>query len=98
MISTKSVGNRDGSCMTNYDVSAEHSTDIIWQHLDYYVRRVDGELVLVQTLLKLSSNEPSENGEISTFYIELSDLDDDWAQAVLEQGSDLEEGKSGDFV
>ena len=84
--------------MTSYDISTQQDTDVIWQHLDYYVRRVDDELVLVQTLLKLLPGEPVENGEITTYYIELSDLDEDWAQAVLEQGYDLEEGKSCDFV
>ena len=73
-------------------------TDAIWQHLDYYVRRVEGELVLVQTLLKLLSDQAVEDGEITTYYIELSDLDEEWSQAVFEQGSDLEEGKSCDFV
>lgn len=72
--------------------------DVIWQHLDYYVRRVEGELVLVQTLLKLLPDQAVEDGEITTYYIELADLDEEWAQAVFEQGSDLEEGKSGDFV
>jgi hypothetical protein len=82
--------------MTNYDLAAD--TDVIWQHLDYYVRRVDDELVLVETLLKVSPGEEAENAEIMTFYFEPEDLEEEWAIAVLEQGRDLEEGKSGDFV
>lgn len=80
------------------EFSTEPDNEIIWQHLDFYVRRVDGELVLVETLLKVLPGESSENAEINTFYFEVQDLEEEWAFAVLEQGCDLEEGKSGDFV
>ena len=84
--------------MSSADSSVEQNENTIWQHLDYYVRRLEGELVLVQTLLKQMSDRSLDNAEIGTFYIALDDLDAEWAEAVLEQGEHLEEGKSCDFV
>ena len=72
--------------------------DAIWQHLDYYVRRYSGRLLLVRTMLKLAPGALPNQGEIVTLYYELEELDLDWADAVLEQGDALEEGKSCDFV
>lgn len=75
----------------------ERDSEISYYHLDYYVRRFEGELVLVETLLKQSAHAPDES-EIVTFYIAQEDLEPDWVDALLEQGEDLEEGQSMDFV
>lgn len=84
--------------MSSADSSAGQNDGVMWQHLDFYVRRFEGELVLVQTLLKQVLGESPKNAEIATFYYRLQELEDDWAQAVIEQGAHLEEGKSTDFA
>ena len=84
--------------MSDYDNSGEQDENIVWQHLDYYVRCVEGALVLVQTLLKQMPGQEPHEAEITTFYIEPKDLDTEWAEAVLEQGGHLAEGKSCDFI
>jgi len=66
-----------------------------WEHLDYYVRRVDNKPVLIETMMR---TDPDGNQEIYTFSIELEELDDEWADALIEQAEGLEEGKSADFV
>lgn len=81
-----------------YSLGDSWPGDAIWQHLDYYVRRDAGRLLLVRTMLKRAPGALPNQGEIITFYYELEELDADWAEAVLEQGVDLEEGKSCDFV
>jgi hypothetical protein len=65
-----------------------------WDPLDYYVRRVSGRLMLVQTLMSADEESP----EVQTVYIEVADLEPEWAEAVLEQGADLEDGKSCHFI
>ena len=74
------------------------SEDKIWRHLDFYVRRHEGQLILVQTMLRLERNAPSDAGEIVTLYFDLDQLAPEWADAVLEQGATLEDGKSCDFA
>lgn len=69
-------------------------SQVTWQHMDYYVRRDGDQLFLVQTLLK----ESADQSEICTFYIDLDQLEADWVEAIFEQGADLEDGKSCDFV
>ena len=82
-------------------MSDDHATqdpqyaESAWYHMDYYVRRFEGELVLVQTLLRV---DPDGAEEICTFYIDLDQLDEEWTEAILTQGEALEEGKSADFV
>ncbi len=81
-----------------YSDGESWSDDAIWQHLDYYVRRHAGRLVLVRTMFKREPGIPDDRGEIITFYFDLDELDAEWADAVLEQGSALDEGKSCDFA
>ncbi len=75
----------------------KEDSDVSWEHLDYYVRRHGGELYLVETLLKEVRNQPDQT-EICTFYYSQDQLTPDWAEALHEQGADLEEFKSTDFV
>ena len=84
--------------MSNYRDGTGGSEDAIWQHLDFYVRRREGQLVLVQTLLKFERDSPDNTAEIITIYFGLDQLDLEWADAVSDQGAALEEGKSCDFV
>ena len=82
----------------NYQDGRLWPEDAIWEHLDFYVRRFEGQLVLVQTMLKREPAISSDAVEIITFYFELDELDPEWADAVWEQGAELEEGKSCDFA
>jgi hypothetical protein len=65
-------------------------------HIGYYVRRVNGELVLVQTFIT-DSDDP-DNANARSVYFTPSDLEPEWAAAVLEQGESLFEGKSAEFI
>jgi hypothetical protein len=81
--------------MSDFNLSRDDQAgDVDWVHLDYYVRRHEGELVLVQMMLKRQSDQ----GEIVTIYIGLHELDELWTEAVLIQGEHLEDGKSCAFV
>src|SRR5690349_9071343 len=82
----------------SYSDESGLSANTIWQHLDYYVRRQSGRLYLVRTMFKMEPGIPDHEGEIVTFYFELDELDAEWIDAVLEQGADLQEGKSCDFA
>ncbi|HVO42928.1 MAG TPA: hypothetical protein VMT34_09900 [Aggregatilineales bacterium] len=73
------------------------SDDVSWEHLDYYVRRSGKDLFLVQTALKTVADDP-DRSEICTFYYGIDELTDDWANALIDQGEMLEDGKSADFV
>jgi hypothetical protein len=70
---------------------------ITWEHLDYYVRRHGGDLYLVETLLKQVQDRPDQ-AEICTFYYTPDQLTPEWAEALHEQGEDLQEFKSADFA
>jgi hypothetical protein len=83
--------------MSENELTQETPTeDVWWQHLDYYVRRYEDQLLLVQTLLK-QNGDPSQD-EICTYYYSLDEMPANWARAVFEQGRNLEDGKSCDFV
>ena len=82
----------------NYQDGRLWPEDTIWEHLDFYVRRYEGQLVLVQTMLKLEPGISADAAEIITFYFTLDQLDPDWVDAVSEQGAALKEGKSCDFA
>ena len=79
------------------EISQGDDYDVQWEHLDYYVRRHGSDLYLVETLLKQVYGARDEV-EICTFYYTLDQLDPDWADALEEQGADLEAFKSRDFV
>ncbi|MEP7285679.1 MAG: hypothetical protein ABI947_07925 [Chloroflexota bacterium] len=85
----------DGQMLSAEQAKDQASDDVRWQHIDYYVRRVDDGLVLVETLLRI---DPDGVQEICTFYIDIDQLNKEWVQAVWEQSEGLEEGKSADFV
>jgi hypothetical protein len=74
-----------------------HRDDVIWEHLDYYVRRAGLDLYLVQTAWKIPKESPAD-AEIVTFYYCIDELNDEWADALIEQGEGLLDGKSADFV
>jgi hypothetical protein len=80
------------------DSIQDDQPEVVWQHLDYYVRRHHGELVLVETVLKQIAGEAVDQTEIYTFYYGVDQLPPEWAEAILEQGVDLPDNKSGDFV
>jgi hypothetical protein len=80
----------------NDDDAAEDEEEDGFVHLGYYVRRVEGSLVLVQTFL--IQHEDQSQSDIQTAYIEMGDLEPSWIDAVHEQGQHLIEGKSVDFV
>ena len=65
-------------------------------HIGYYVRRVDGELILVQTFITDSDDPDTANAR--TVYFATADLEPEWAEAVSEQGEALFEGKSAEFI
>jgi hypothetical protein len=65
-------------------------------HIGYYVRRVEGELVLVQTFITDSDDPDTANAR--TVYFALADLEPEWAMAVIEQGEALLENKSVEFI
>jgi hypothetical protein len=65
-------------------------------HIGYYVRRVEGDLVLVQTFITDSDDPDTANAR--TVYFALTDLEPEWTVAVLEQGEALDEDKSVEFI
>lgn len=80
-----------------YSTMNDDSEDeVIAQHLGYYVRRENDTLVLVETLLMEGDNP--DTTDIYTVHIPLEDLEPEWVEALYEQGSHLEEGKSCEFV
>lgn len=76
--------------------AAEDEEEDGFVHLGYYVRRVEGNLVLVQTFL--IQHEDQSQSDIQTAYIEMGDLEPSWIEAIHEQGHHLIEGKSAEFV
>ena len=85
----------EGQSLSSESAMVEPSEEVRWQHIDFYVRRVDDGPILVQTLLRI---DPDGGQEICTFYIDIDQLDKEWVQAVWAQSEGLEEGKSADFV
>ncbi|MBX3082753.1 MAG: hypothetical protein KF716_14030 [Anaerolineae bacterium] len=65
-------------------------------HIGYYVRRVNGDLVLVQTFITDSDDPDLANAR--TVYFAPDDLEPEWAIAIEEQGEALLEGKSAEFI
>jgi hypothetical protein len=67
-----------------------------WYHVGYYVRRVNGELVLVQSLVTV--NEDGDDADALTLYLDLDELEPAWLESLHEQGFELAEGKSCEFI
>lgn len=80
------------------NLNGHNADDLNWTHLGYYVRRENGELVLVQTfLVERPDDVQAAATDIRTFHIDPNELEPDWAEEVLIQGAHLAEGKSCEF-
>jgi hypothetical protein len=82
------------------DIQSEYDQQIdstAWQHLGYYVRREEGQLVLIESFLVQDPADPA-SADVTMLHLDLDELEPEWVEAVALQGADLEEGKSCEFV
>jgi hypothetical protein len=78
----------------------EDETEAGFMHLGYYVRRVEGVLVLVQTFV-VNTDTGAGTGtsvDVQMAYLDRGDLDEAWLEAIDDQGQHLIEGKSVEFM
>lgn len=57
------------------------------------VSRVDGQIVLIETVMTQFRNEPYDEDEEEEEILSLDDLSQSWALAAAAQGAHLEEGE-----
>jgi hypothetical protein len=80
------------------DGNSTESDGANYQHLGYYVRREDGELVLIETLLIRPDGEDEDQADIYTVHLDLEQLEPGWVEEVNIQGAHLIEAKSCEFI